>query len=163
MPGGLLFAYQRGMLNEGDKAPTFHLTSDAGKAVSLTDLKGKTVVLYFYPKALTTGCTQQACDFRDETPAFRKRKAVVLGVSADAVERLEKFRDKLELPFPLLSDEDKKVCKAYGVWQEKSMYGKKFMGIVRTTFVIGPDGKIAKIFSKVKIKDHVSQVLESLP
>lgn len=163
MPKALHFAYQRNMLSEGDKAPAFRLTSDSGETVSLADFKGNTVVLYFYPKDMTPGCTQEASDFRDEAAAFRKRKAVVLGVSADSVERHEKFRDKLNLKFPLLSDEDKKVCKAYGVWQEKSLYGKKFMGIVRTTFLIGPDGKIARIFSKVKVKNHVSEVLEALP
>ncbi len=151
------------MLSEGDKAPAFKLASDSGETISLADLKGKTVVLYFYPKDLTPGCTQEACDFRDESAAFKKRKAVILGVSADSVERHGKFRDKLGLKFPLLADEDKKVCKAYGVWQEKSLYGKKFMGIVRTTFVIGPDGKIVKVFPKVKVKDHVAEVLEALP
>ncbi len=150
------------MLKEGDKAPAFRLPSDSGETIALSDLKGKTVVLYFYPKDMTPGCTTQACGFRDEASALKKRKAVVLGVSADSVERHGKFRDKYELNFPLLADEDKKVCKAYGVWQEKSLYGKKFMGIVRSTFVIGPDGKIAKIFPKVKVKDHMAEVLEAL-
>lgn len=151
------------MLSEGDKAPAFSLPADTGETVSLSDYKGKTVVLYFYPKDLTPGCTQEACDFRDQSVAFKKRKAVILGVSADSVARHEKFRDKLGLTFPLLADEDKKVCKAYGVWKEKSLYGRKFMGIERTTFVIGPDGKIAKIFAKVKVKEHTAAVLEALP
>jgi thioredoxin-dependent peroxiredoxin len=151
------------MLKEGDKAPSFKLTCDTGEKVSLSDFKGKTVVLYFYPKDLTPGCTQQACDFRDQAVAFKKKKAVILGVSADPLERHEKFRDKFALTFPLLSDEDKATCKAYGVWKEKSLYGRKFMGIERTTFVIGPDGKIAKIFPKVKVKGHIDEVLESLP
>lgn len=150
------------MLKEGDKAPAFRLPSDSGETVSLSDFKGKTVVLYFYPKDMTPGCTTQACGFRDEAASLKKRKAVVLGVSADSAERHGKFRDKHELNFPLLADEDKKVCKSYGVWQEKSLYGKKFMGIVRSTFVIGPDGKIAKIFPKVKVKDHMAEVLEAI-
>lgn len=151
------------MLKEGDKAPAFTLPSDGGDEISLSDFKGKTVVLYFYPKDLTPGCTQQACDFRDEEAAFKRNKAVVLGVSADSVDRHGKFREKLGLNFPLLADETKKICKAYGVWKEKSLYGRKFMGIVRTTFVIDPAGKIAKVFSKVKVKGHVGEVLESLP
>lgn len=151
------------MLKEGDRAPAFTLTSDAGEKISLADFKGKTVVLYFYPKDLTPGCTQEACDFRDGLGGFKKRKAVVLGVSADPVDKHGKFRDKHSLNFPLLADEDKKVCKAYGVWKEKSLYGRKFMGIERTTFVIGPDGRIARIFPKVKVKDHVTAVLEALP
>lgn len=147
------------MLKEGDKAPSFSLTSDGGETVSLKEFKGKTVVLYFYPKDMTPGCTQEACDFRDHQAKYKKAKAVVLGVSKDSVERHVKFRDKYELNFPLLSDEDGKVCEAYGVWKEKSLYGRKFMGIERTTFIIGPTGKIEKIFSKVKVKGHSEEVL----
>src|SRR4051794_33820914 len=133
-------------LKEGDKAPDFSLESDEGGKVSLKDLKGKSVVLYFYPKDMTSGCTQQACDFRDSFARVKKAGAVVLGVSKDSLERHEKFRSKYKLPFPLLSDPEGEVCEKYGVWREKSLYGRKFMGIVRTTFVIGPDGKIAKIY-----------------
>jgi len=147
------------MLKVGDKAPAFTLLSDSGEEVSLRDYLGKTVILYFYPKDMTPGCTTQACDFRDSGPAIKKKKAVVLGVSRDSQERHEKFRDKYELNFPLLADEDGRVCKAYGVWQEKSLYGRKFMGIVRTTFVIDPKGKIVQIFSKVKVKAHAEAVL----
>ena len=150
------------MLKTGDKAPAFSLLDDSGKKVSLKDFKGKTVVLYFYPKDLTQGCTVEACDSRDAQAQIKKKKAVVLGVSRDSVSLHGKFRDKHELNFPLLADEDGKVCEAYGVWQEKSMYGKKYMGIARTTFVIGPTGKIEKVFEKVKVKGHIDEVLESL-
>jgi peroxiredoxin Q/BCP len=149
-------------LKEGSKAPKFTLLSDAGEKVSLADFKGKTVILYFYPKDLTPGCTQQACDFRDVASLLKKKKAVVLGVSKDPVASHAKFRDKHGLNFPLLADEDGKVCAAYGVWQEKSLYGRKFMGIVRSTFVIGPDGVIKKIYPKVKVKGHVEAVLAEL-
>jgi peroxiredoxin Q/BCP len=150
------------MLKVGEKAPTFTLVDDSGKKVSLKDFKGKKVVLYFYPKDLTPGCTVEACDFRDISALLKKKKAVVLGVSKDSVTLHGKFRDKHELNFPLLSDEDGKVCEAYGVWQEKSMYGKKYMGIARTTFIIGTTGKIEKIFEKVKVKGHSQEVLENL-
>jgi peroxiredoxin Q/BCP len=150
------------MLKVGEKAPTFTLVDDSGKKVSLKDFKGKKVVLYFYPKDLTPGCTVEACDFRDISALLKKKKAVVLGVSKDSVTLHGKFRDKHELNFPLLSDEDGKVCEAYGVWQEKSMYGKKYMGIARTIFVIGTTGKIEKIFEKVKVKGHTEEVLENL-
>jgi peroxiredoxin Q/BCP len=150
------------MLKEGSKAPAFTLVSDAGEKVSLKDFAGKTVVLYFYPKDMTTGCTQQACDFRDAHPKFKKKDAVVLGISRDSQASHVKFRDKYELPFPLLVDAEGKVCEAYGVWKEKSMYGRKYMGIERTTVVIGPDGKVIKIFPKVKVKDHVAAVLGEL-
>jgi peroxiredoxin Q/BCP len=150
------------MLKIGDKAPAFTLIDDSGNKVSLKDFKGKTVVLYFYPKDLTPGCTVEACDFRDAAPALKKKKAVVLGVSRDSVALHGKFRDKHELNFPLLADEEGEVCKAYGVWQEKSIYGKKYMGIARTTFVIGPTGKIEQVFEKVKVKGHIDEVLETL-
>lgn len=147
------------MLKEGDKAPSFSLPSDNGETISLKDLKGKTVVLYFYPKDMTPGCTQEACDFRDAQAKFKKSDAVVLGVSKDPVERHVKFQEKYDLNFPLLSDEDGSVCEAYGVWKQKSLYGKKFMGIERTTFIIGPTGKIEKIYSKVKVKGHAEEIL----
>jgi len=150
------------MLKVGDKAPNFTLPSDSGEEISLKDYQGKTVILYFYPKDMTPGCTTEACDFRDAAPSYKKKKAVVLGVSRDSQERHGKFRDKYELNFPLLADEDGKVCKAYGVWQEKSLYGRKFMGIVRSTFVIDPKGKIAKIYDKVKVKGHADAILEEI-
>lgn len=150
------------MLKEGDKAPAFSLTSDKGETVSLKDFKGKTVVLYFYPKDMTPGCTQEACDFRDSLGSFTRKKAVILGVSRDSVERHQKFKEKYELNFALLSDVDGEVCKAYGVWKEKSLYGRKFMGIERSTFVIGPQGKVEKIFPKVKVKGHSDALLEAI-
>jgi peroxiredoxin Q/BCP len=150
------------MLKEGSKAPAFRLLDGDGNKVALSDFKGKTVVLYFYPKDMTPGCTQEACDFRDQQAALKKAKAVVLGVSRDSRERHQKFTAKYELNFPLLADEDGKVCEAYGVWKEKSLYGRKFMGIERTTFVIGSDGKIKKIFPKVKVKGHAPAVLEAI-
>lgn len=146
----------------GDKAPTFSLKDDSGKMVSLSDFKGKKVVLYFYPKDSTPGCTQESCDFRDNLSRITKAKAVVLGVSADSVESHVKFKSKQGLNFPLLSDPDHKALNAYGVWQEKSLYGRKFMGIVRTTVIIDEVGKIAKIYSKVKVSGHVDDVLASL-
>lgn len=163
----LLLAYSKkpkrgSMLKEGDKAPAFTLPSDEGGKTSLKDLKGKTVVLYFYPKDLTPGCTTQACDFRDWAGEFKKKKAVILGVSRDTLDKHGKFREKHRLNFPLLADEDGKVCNAYGVWKEKSLYGRKFMGIERTTFVIDPQGKIAKIYPKVKVTDHVEKVFKDL-
>jgi thioredoxin-dependent peroxiredoxin len=147
------------VLKEGSKAPAFTLLSDADEKVSLKDFKGKTVILYFYPKDMTPGCTQEACDFRDNLNRLKKLDVVVLGVSKDPSEKHRKFKAKEKLQFSLLSDEDGEACDAYGVWQEKSLYGKKFMGIVRTTFVIGPDRKILKIFSKVKVKGHVDELL----
>lgn len=150
------------MLKTGDKAPAFSLESDSGDKVSLKDFKGQTVVLYFYPKDLTPGCTQESCDFRDWHPDFKRKKIAVLGVSKDSVESHQKFKDKHSLPFPLLSDKDGKACEAYGVWKEKSLYGRKFMGIERTTFVIGPDQKIARVYPKVKVKGHIEQILADL-
>ena len=150
------------MLKEGSKAPVFSLPADNGKRVALKDFKGQRVVLYFYPKDLTPGCTTEAQDFRDALSKFKRRKTVVLGVSRDPVDRHEKFREKHSLNFPLLSDEAGKVCEAYGVWKQKSLYGRKFMGIERTTFIIGEDGKILKIFPKVRVKGHADAVLESL-
>ncbi|WKZ68439.1 MAG: thioredoxin-dependent thiol peroxidase [Melioribacteraceae bacterium] len=150
------------MIKEGNKAPQFTLPDSKGNKVSLKDYLGKKVVLYFYPKDMTSGCTQEACDFRDAHPNFKKLNAVVLGVSADSSASHQKFSDKYDLPFTLLSDEDKKVLEKYGVWKEKSMYGKKYMGIERTTVVINEDGKIQKIFPKVKVNGHIEEVLKEL-
>ena len=149
-------------LEEGKKAPAFSIPDQTGKKVALKDFKGKTVILYFYPKDMTPGCTTESCDFRDLKSKISRKKAVVLGISKDSVERHQKFIDKYDLNFSLLSDENSDVCEKYGVWQEKNMYGKKFMGIVRTTFVIGPDGKIEKIYNKVKVKGHAEAVLAEL-
>lgn len=148
------------MLKEGVKAPAFTVLDDQGAKVSLKDFKGKTVILYFYPKDMTPGCTTEACDFRDSLARLKKLKAVVLGVSKDSPSRHQKFREKEGLNFTLLSDEDGDLCKAYGVWTEKSLYGRKFMGIERTTFVISPEQRILKIFPKVKVKGHVDEVIE---
>jgi thioredoxin-dependent peroxiredoxin len=147
------------MLKTGDKAPDFQALTDAGKKVSLKDFRGKRVILYFYPKDNTPGCTQEACDFRDGMAQFNKKGVVVLGVSPDGVESHQKFKTKFELPFPLLVDEDHKIAEAYGAWGEKSMYGRKFMGIIRSTFLIDEKGKIAETFEKVKVGGHVDQLL----
>ncbi|MEO8295777.1 MAG: thioredoxin-dependent thiol peroxidase [Gemmatimonadota bacterium] len=150
------------MPKAGNPAPAFSLPSDTGKVVALKDLKGKTVVLYFYPKDDTSGCTTQACEFRDHWSAVMKTGAVVLGVSPDGVRSHQKFKEKFSLPFPLLADEDHTVAEAYGAWGEKSMYGRKYQGILRTTFVIGPAGKIVRVFEKVKPKGHAAEVLSAL-
>jgi len=150
------------MLKEGDNAPDIKLESDTGEPFQLSKLKGKKVVLYFYPRADTPGCTVEACEFRDYSKKFAKKDAVIVGISPDAVKSQAKFKDKYDLPFTLLCDVDKKAVEAYGVYQEKNMYGKKVMGIVRTTFVIGEDGRIAKIFTKVKALGHAEQVLAAL-
>ena len=150
------------MINIGDKAPDFKLKSDAGENISLKDLKGKKVILYFYPKDMTSGCTKEACDFRDSIKKFEKKNTVVIGVSADNTASHQKFKDKYDLPFTLLSDETKGMLKDYGVWKEKSMYGRKYMGIVRTTYVIDEKGKIEKIFNKVKVDGHIDELLAGL-
>jgi peroxiredoxin Q/BCP len=149
-------------LKTGQKAPDFSLKNDAGQTVKLSDYKGKKVVLYFYPKDDTPGCTTEACNFRDGLDELRDRGAVVMGVSADSVESHKKFKNKFELNFPLLADPEKKMIENYGVWKEKSMYGKKYMGIERTTFIIDKEGKISHIFPKVKVTDHYDEVLEAL-
>ena len=146
----------------GDKAPAFKLKNQDGELISLSDLKGKPVVLYFYPKDDTPGCTKEACNFRDEFPKFGKMKAEIIGISADSIESHKKFAEKYKLPFNLLSDEKKEVIEKYGVWQQKSMYGKKYMGIVRTTFIIDASGKIRNIFPKVKVDEHNKEVMEAL-
>lgn len=150
------------MLTEGKKAPSFKLKDQNGEVVSSDSLKGKNVVLYFYPKDDTPGCTIEACNFRDEFPKFKKIDAVILGVSPDSIESHKKFAAKFKLPFSLLSDEKKEVCEKYGVWQEKSMYGKKYMGVVRTTVIIDKEGKVKKIFPKVKVEGHNEEVMAAL-
>lgn len=146
----------------GAKAPAFSLPSDAGSPVALKDFRGKKVVLYFYPKDDTSGCTTQACEFRDTWRDVKRAGAVVLGVSPDGVASHQKFRDKYTLPFPLLADEDHAVAERYGVWGEKSMYGRKYFGILRTTFVIDEEGRITHIFEKVKPEGHAAEVLAAL-
>ncbi|MBZ0253094.1 MAG: thioredoxin-dependent thiol peroxidase [Candidatus Methylomirabilis sp.] len=146
----------------GKKAPAFTLENEKGEKVSLKDFAGKKVVLYFYPKDMTPGCTVEAQGFRDAIKEFAKRKAAVLGVSADSVERHAKFRTKEKLPFPLLSDPEHKALEAYGVWKEKSLYGRKFMGISRETFLIDEGGKIAHHWPKVATKTHAKDVLAFL-
>ena len=150
------------MIEEGKKAPAFTLESSDGGKVKLKDHAGKWVVLYFYPRDSTPGCTTEAQGFRDAKEALAERDAVVLGVSKDSIASHEKFRDKHDLNFPLLSDPEGKAIEKYGAWGEKNMYGKKRMGIIRTTVLIDPAGKVRKIFSKVRVKGHVEKVLEAL-
>lgn len=150
------------MLDRGDKAPDFTLPDQHGNPVSLADLRGKDVVLYFYPKADTPGCTAQACGVRDHRADYDKAGAVVVGISPDPIKRIAKFDEKYGLSFPLLADEDHAVAEAYGVWAQKSMYGRKYMGVERTTFVIGPDGAIKDVLRKVKPAEHDSLVLGAL-
>ena len=150
------------MALEGKKAPDFSLEGSDGVWHTLKQYAGKTVVIYFYPKDNTSGCTQEACDFRDNLPAFKKKGAVVIGVSADSASSHQKFAEKHDLVFTLLSDEDKSVLTAYGVWKEKSMYGRKYMGIERTTILIDEKGTITQIFPKVKVSGHVDEVLSKL-
>ena len=150
------------MPDVGDKAPAFSLEDQSGKTVKLSDLKGKTVVLYFYPKDDTPGCTREACAFRDEHSALRKAGAVVLGVSPDSGPSHAKFAGKYKLPFPLLADTDHAISEKYGAWGEKSLYGRKFMGITRSTFLIDASGKVARVWPKVKVDGHVDQVLEAI-
>ena len=146
-------------LKTGDKAPDFTLATDGNGKISLGKLKGKKVILYFYPKDDTSGCTAEACGFRDNLPKFGKSDAVVIGISRDNVASHDKFKKKYDLPFSLGSDEDGKVCEAYGTWVEKSMYGRKYMGIERATFLIDPKGVIRNIWRKVKVPGHVEEVL----
>lgn len=149
-------------LQVGSKAPEFNLPSTSGEKISLNSLKGKNVILYFYPKDDTPGCTKEACSFRDELPKFKKNMAIILGVSNDSLDSHQKFIKKYDLTFPLLSDEDHSVSEKYGVYKEKNMYGRKYWGIERSTFVIDGDGKLRAIFRKVKVDDHIQEVLESL-
>jgi peroxiredoxin Q/BCP len=150
------------MIEEGKKAPEFALPSSEGGEVRLKDLRGKTVVLYFYPKDDTPGCTREACAFRDSQAALRKKGVVVLGVSGDSLASHEKFKTKYELNFPLLSDPDKAVAKKYGAWGEKVLYGKKTVGMIRSTFVIDGDGVVRRVFPRVKVDGHADQVLEAV-
>jgi peroxiredoxin Q/BCP len=150
------------MLKEGQKAPAFKLPADDGRTLSLGDFAGQTVVLYFYPRDNTPGCTIEAEAFRDVARQLAKKHAVVLGVSKDSIASHCKFRDKYKLNFPLLSDADGKVLEQYGAWGEKVLYGKKSMGIIRSTVIIGPDGKIKKIFPKVKVAGHAEEVLAAI-
>ena len=149
-------------ININDKAPEFTLQDENGKEISLKGLRGKTVVLYFYPRADTPGCTIEACEFRDTYKQMQKTGAVLLGISPDTPQAQKKFQDKFSLPFTLLADADKKVAVAYDVLKEKNMYGKKVMGVARTTFIIGPEGKIRHIFRQVKPEGHAEEVLEYL-
>ncbi len=150
------------MLNPGDKAPYFELADQDGKTVKLTDFAGKTLVLYFYPKDDTSGCTKEACSFRDELPSFDGINASVVGVSPDPVKSHRKFADKYSLNFTLLSDESKSMLEAYGVWKEKSMYGRKYMGVERTTYIIDPSGVVKNVFAKVKVDGHSEEVKKAL-
>ena len=149
-------------LKDGIKAPSFSAVSDSEEKISLKDFEGKKVVLYFYPKDDTPGCTQEACDFRDSLNRIKRKEAVVLGVSKDDVSSHQKFKKKFGLTFPLLSDIDGEICEKYGVWKEKSMYGKKYMGIERSTFIIDEKGKIKKAYYKVKVPGHVDQIINDL-
>ncbi len=150
------------MLTVGSNAPDFKVKDQNGKEISLNDFKGKKVVLYFYPKDMTSGCTTEACEFRDSVSLFEQNNVVVIGVSADSPESHKKFIAKNELPFTLLSDSEKILVQDYGVWKEKVMCGRRSMGIERTTFVIDENGKIIKIYPKVKVAGHVKSVLENL-
>src|SRR5450631_232841 len=150
------------VISINDKAPEFTLPDQNGKEVSLKGFRGSYVVLYFYPRADTPGCTVEACEFRDAYKKIEKTGAVILGISPDTPKAQKKFEEKYTLPFTLLADAGKKVCNLYGMMQEKNMYGKKVMGVARTTFIIGPDGKVKHIFHKVKPQGHAEEVLEYL-
>jgi peroxiredoxin Q/BCP len=150
------------MLKVGDQAPEIRLRTDTGAEFKLSDWKGKRVALYFYPRADTPGCTTESCEFRDGIKAFAKKGVAVVGVSPDTPAAQAKFKQKYDLPFTLLAGEEKAAAQAYGVWKEKNMYGKKAMGIERSTFVIGPGGKIEKVYAKVKAQGHAAEVLGAL-
>ena len=150
------------LLTIGQPAPNFSLLTDTGAELALSSLRGKTVILYFYPKDDTPGCTTEACGFRDAAPDFKKLKAQVIGVSKDSVARHDKFKAKYELNFPLVSDEDGKICEKYGTWIEKSLYGRKYMGIERATFLIDKEGVVRRIWNGVKVKGHVDEVRDAL-
>ena len=149
-------------MKAGDLAPDFEATLESGEKVSLNQYKGRKVVLYFYPRDNTSGCTREACDFRDRISDIQARGSVVLGVSPDSVKSHQRFKEKFDLPFSLVSDESREVAQAYGVWREKKLYGKTSMGIVRSTFIIDEEGRIARVYDKVKVAGHVDDVLESL-
>ena len=149
-------------IEEGKRAPAFTLSADDGTRVKLSELKGKPVVLYFYPKDNTSGCTREACAFRDRKAEIEKLGAVVLGISPDSVESHARFREKYHLNFPLLSDPDHKVAEKYGAWREKNVCGKRKMGIQRSTYLIGADGKVVKVWKRVRVDGHDDQVIEAL-
>lgn len=149
-------------LHEGQPAPDISLHTDGGKPFQLSSLRGKNVVLYFYPKADTPGCTKEACQFRDTSEKFSKANTVIVGVSPDTDAAQARFKSKFDLPFTLLADREHQAADAYGVWKEKSMYGRKYMGVERTTFLIDPNGAIKKIFPKVKVEGHAEQVLAAI-
>lgn len=149
-------------VEEGRKAPDFTAMTDGDKKLKLSDLRGRPVVLYFYPKDDTSGCTAEACGFRDALPDFNKVKAHVIGVSKDSVEKHDKFKKKYGLNFPLVSDEDGRICEKYGTWVQKSLYGRKYMGIDRSTFLIDKTGAVTKVWRKVKVPGHVDEVLQAL-
>lgn len=149
-------------IQEGKPAPDFSLPDEAGTQHKLSDYRGQTVVLYFYPKDDTPGCTMEACNFRDDYQQYMDAGAVVLGVSADDEKSHEKFKAKYDLPFPLLADKDHAVCELYGVWGEKSMFGKKYFGVIRSTFIIDAEGKLSKAIDKVKVQKHSAEVLNLL-
>lgn len=150
------------MIQEKTKAPDFNLLDEDGNSHTLSEYKGTPLILYFYPKDNTPGCTTEACNFRDDYSAYEKAKVTILGVSADSVKSHKKFKEKYQLPFTLLSDPDHTVCEAYGVWAEKQMMGKKYMGILRTTFVINKDGVVEKVFEGVKPSEHSKEVLAAV-
>jgi len=150
------------MLDVGDVAPDFTLPIDGGGEITLSSMRGKKVVLYFYPKDDTSGCTKEACDFREKISEFTKAGAVVLGMSPDSVKKHDKFKAKYDLPFSLVADEEKTALEAFGVWVEKSMYGRKYMGVERSTFLIDVDGSIQSVWRKVKVPGHVDAVLDAL-
>jgi len=150
------------MLKPGDTAPSFELEADSGETVRLEQFRGKRVILYFYPKDDTPGCTTEACDFRDRMEAVEELGAVVLGVSPDSVASHQKFKARYELPFRLLADPDHRVAEAYGAWGEKKRYGRTYEGILRSTFVIGEDGRVERVFQNVKAKGHADQVVNSM-
>lgn len=149
-------------LESGQKAPDFTLPRDGGDNLSLSGLRGRPVVLYFYPKDDTPGCTKEACGFRDSLPDFSKLDAEIIGVSRDSIAKHDKFKAKFELPFALVSDEDGTVCEAYGTWVEKSMYGRKYMGVDRATFLIDAEGTLRQVWRKVKVPGHVDEVLSAV-
>ena len=149
-------------LNIGDQAPDFTGTDQNGNKISLKDFKGNKIILYFYPKANTPGCTAESCNLRDNFDDLTKRGFKIIGVSADSVEKQKRFAEKYNLPFPLIADESRRILKAYGAWGSKKLYGREYEGILRTTYVIDENGRIEKVFKKVKTKDHASQILEAM-
>ena len=150
------------MLKDGMQAPEFKMPDQNGKEHRLGDYLGQWVILYFYPKDMTPGCTTEACSFRDAFPSFNQVNAVIFGVSKDSVKRHAKFAEKYDLPFVLLSDESGEVCEKYDVWKQKSLYGKSYLGIVRSTYLIDPQGKIVKTYPKVKVKEHAAEIWKDL-